>query len=637
MWGSAKAIPWCVALAAAAVLGAAGAAPALADTAPAPSDVTAIAQDGLAIVSFMSPGSDGGSPITNYTVTASPGGVIATGQSSPIVITGLTDYTQYTFTVTDDNAFGTSAPSAPSAAVTPLPAPTETSAPAITGSAVLGSSLQASSGAWSGATGAFGYQWFDCATGSSDCSQIASATAATYTVSPLDAGDQIAVLVTASNADNETTTAFSASTAAVTAPAGAPVVQSPPTLSAAAGGQPLTATTGTWSASPSGYSYQWYACAPNLSWCQVVSGLSSQGSSYTPVASDAGEVLEVAVVAANGTGQSLPAFSSPSATISFPPPTVSISFPAAGAHYQPSLGPSATEALYSCSPTAGETISSCTGSVANGAPIAFSPGSHAFTVTATDSDGETATQTVDYSVGGSPTITITSPGNGVDYAKGASLVASASCAAFDGSDLACELQQSPQPPCPVKTSLIGCTSSTAAGPPTLDTSTLGRHTFTVTATDAYGETNTLSVSYTVVAHLPSASGAAAGAEVRITGLAQSSSSWRIGTGTSFAFTPNRAAVVTFKFERDKPGRRSGNRCEAPSPSNHRGAPCTLAQSVGSLQRFEPQGSDAVPFNGRLGSSALPAGDYSVTVSAVPIGLSATHVAIGGTLKFQIVG
>jgi hypothetical protein len=45
----------------------------------------------------------------------------------------------------------------------------------------------------------------------------------------------------------------------------------------------------------------------------------------------------------------------------------------------------------------------------------------------------------------------------------------------------------------------------------------------------------------------------------------------------------------------------------------------------------------VPFRGRLGSSTLPAGQYSVTVSAVPIGMTATHVAIGGTLKFTIVG
>jgi hypothetical protein len=625
-----------VALAAAVVLGAAGATPALADTAPAPLDVTAIAGDSVAVVSFMPPTSDGGSAITNYTVTAFPGGETATGQSSPIVVAGLSDYTTYTFTVTDDNASGTSAPSAPSLGVTPLPAPTATFAPTISGSPVLDATLYASPGGWSGSTGVFSYQWFDCAPNSGDCSQIANATAASYVVSPLDAGDQIAVLVTAVNGDNEAATELSALTAAVTAAHGAPASQSPPTLSASSGSQPLTATTGAWSGSPTGYSYQWYACAPNLSACQVVSGLSTQGSSYTPVPSDAGEVLEVAVVAANANGHSLPAFSSPSAVISFPPPTVSISFPVAGADYEPALAASATEAAYTCTPTAGETISSCTGSVADGQPFAFSPGAHAFTVTATDSDGETSTKTVDYSVGGSPTITITSPGNGASYAKGVSLAASATCAGFDGSTLPCELAQSPQPPCPLTTSLVGCTSSPAAGPPALDTTTLGRHTFTVTTTDAYGETNTLSVSYTVVPGSPSASTAAGGA-VTISGLAQSSASWRVGGGTHFAFAPSRAAVVTFKFARERQGRRAGSRCEAPSPANHHGRPCTLAQSVGSLQRFEPQGSDVVPFSGRLGSSTLPAGEYSVTVSAVPIGMPATHVAIGGTLKFKIVG
>jgi hypothetical protein len=628
--------PGCVALAAAAVLGAAAAAPALAATADAPIFVSASPADGTAIVTFLPPPSDGGAPVTNYTVTASPGGATAGGPSSPVVVAGLADGTQYTFTVTDDNAFGTSVPSAPTLAVTPLAAPAATSAPVITGSPVIDNTLTASPGSWSGSTGAFSYQWFDCAAGSGDCSEIANATAASYTVSPLDSGDQIAVLVTAVNADNETATDLSPHTATVTAPSGAPVAQSPPTLSAAVAGQPLSATSGAWSGSPTGYAYQWYACSPSLSWCEIVSGLSSQGSTYTPMASDAGNVLEVAVVAANAVGHSVPALSSPSAMISFPPPTVSISFPAAGANYAPSLGAGATEAFYSCSPTAGETISSCTGSVADGSPIAFSPGSHTFTVAATDADGETATKTVDYTVGGSPAITVTGVGNGATYAKGVSLAASATCAAFDGSALPCELQQAPQPPCPVKTSLVGCTSSTTGDPPALDTSTLGRHTLTVSATDAYGETNTLSVSYTVVAGSPSASTAGAGA-VRITGLAQSSASWRIGAGTHFAFTPSRAAVVTFRIARDTSGRRAGKRCESPSPANRRGRSCTLTQSVGSLRRFEPQGSDVVPFSGRLGSSTLPAGQYSVTVSAVPIGMTATHVAIGGTLKFTIVG
>jgi hypothetical protein len=76
-------------------------------------------------VAFTAPASDGGSPITGYTVTATDattpgnGGQTATGMSSPIVVAGLTNGDAYTFTVTAVNAAGTGAASAVSAAVTP--------------------------------------------------------------------------------------------------------------------------------------------------------------------------------------------------------------------------------------------------------------------------------------------------------------------------------------------------------------------------------------------------------------------------------------------------------------------------------------------------------------------------------------
>jgi len=58
--------------------------------------------------------------ITSYTVTSSPGGVTGTGASSPITVSGLTEGTPYTFTVTATNASGTSPASAASNSVTPV-------------------------------------------------------------------------------------------------------------------------------------------------------------------------------------------------------------------------------------------------------------------------------------------------------------------------------------------------------------------------------------------------------------------------------------------------------------------------------------------------------------------------------------
>lgn len=69
---------------------------------------------GIAAVTFTPPATNGGSPITGYVVTSSPGGITATGEASPITVTGLADGTSYTFTVKAVNVIGNSAESTPS-------------------------------------------------------------------------------------------------------------------------------------------------------------------------------------------------------------------------------------------------------------------------------------------------------------------------------------------------------------------------------------------------------------------------------------------------------------------------------------------------------------------------------------------
>jgi len=65
---------------------------------------------GTATVSFVAPVSTGSSAITGYTVTANPGGITATGASSPIALTGLTTGTAYTYSVVATNGDGSSPP-----------------------------------------------------------------------------------------------------------------------------------------------------------------------------------------------------------------------------------------------------------------------------------------------------------------------------------------------------------------------------------------------------------------------------------------------------------------------------------------------------------------------------------------------
>ena len=79
-----------------------------------PTGIAASSDDGSARIYFTAPASDGGSPVTIYTVTSNPEGKTATRTSSPINITGLTNGMSYSFTVTATNGAGTSLPSSAS-------------------------------------------------------------------------------------------------------------------------------------------------------------------------------------------------------------------------------------------------------------------------------------------------------------------------------------------------------------------------------------------------------------------------------------------------------------------------------------------------------------------------------------------
>jgi uncharacterized protein (TIGR02145 family) len=103
----------------------------------APTIGIATAGNAQATVTFTAPSSNGGSNITGYTVTSSPGGFIATGSESPITVTGLTNGTAYIFTVTATNASGTGPASSASNSVTPSPTSTVPGAPTI-GTATAG-------------------------------------------------------------------------------------------------------------------------------------------------------------------------------------------------------------------------------------------------------------------------------------------------------------------------------------------------------------------------------------------------------------------------------------------------------------------------------------------------------------------
>ncbi len=100
--------------------------PRLQPTAPdAPVNVAAVAGDARASVRWSAPVNNGGSAITSYTATSSPAGgscsvTVASNASLSCVVSGLSNGTEYTFTVVAINSVGTSASSTPSNAVTPV-------------------------------------------------------------------------------------------------------------------------------------------------------------------------------------------------------------------------------------------------------------------------------------------------------------------------------------------------------------------------------------------------------------------------------------------------------------------------------------------------------------------------------------
>ncbi len=88
-----------------------------------PGQVTAERGNARAEVSWAAPSDDGGATVTDYLVTAVPGGATCTTSGTSCVVTGLTNGTPYGFLVTATNRVGTGLPSLPSDPVVPAMVP----------------------------------------------------------------------------------------------------------------------------------------------------------------------------------------------------------------------------------------------------------------------------------------------------------------------------------------------------------------------------------------------------------------------------------------------------------------------------------------------------------------------------------
>ena len=105
--------------------------------------------------------------------------------------------------------------SAPAVATVAEAPPAATTAPTITGAALLGQTLSEAHATWSGSPTSYTYQWEACGPADGACLPIAGATAATYTEVAANVGEQIRVLETAANSGGAGAPTLSAATAVV--------------------------------------------------------------------------------------------------------------------------------------------------------------------------------------------------------------------------------------------------------------------------------------------------------------------------------------------------------------------------------------------------------------------------------------
>jgi len=196
-------------------------------------------------------------------------------------------------------------------------APTNTAPPAIAGDAQDGQTLRASTGSWSGTEPiSLAYQWQRCNREGDECRDVAGGTGDSYVLAGADVGATVRVLVTATNADGQTTQPSPVS--AVVAPPAPPSNTAPPQITGTAqDGSVLSVSTGRWNAAPPvSYTYQWESCDAAGQECAPVEYATS--SEYELGEGDIGSTLRVVVTATNA-GGSTQATSVPSSEIQAEP------------------------------------------------------------------------------------------------------------------------------------------------------------------------------------------------------------------------------------------------------------------------------------------------------------------------------
>jgi PKD domain len=135
----------------------------------------------------------------------------------------------------------------------------------------------------------------------------------------------------------------------------------------------------------------------------------------------------------------------------------------------------------------------------------------------------------------------------------------------------------------------------------------------------------------------------------LTGVSQAHRKWReaegnavlaatskhkLPVGTSFAFTLNETAPVTFAFTQTTVGRRVAGKCEAADQHNRTHVRCRRTLTRGTLIDTAGAGPRTLAFQGQINGRRLPQGAYTVTLTATS---DSGQRSRPHALRFAIVG
>ena len=165
----------------------------------------------------------------------------------------------------------------------PPPAPVNSTLPVISGTTTIGSVLTTTNGTWTNSPTSYTYQWKRGATN-------IGTNASTYTLVIADSTAAITCVVTATNAGGSTPATSNTITAGNYAPVN---TVAPDVTGLAYVGDVLTTTDGTWTGSPTSYSYQWK---------RGVTNIGTNVNTHTLVSADAGFNITCVVTATNASG-----------------------------------------------------------------------------------------------------------------------------------------------------------------------------------------------------------------------------------------------------------------------------------------------------------------------------------------------